>query len=372
MNLTRRQKEALTYAFIGIVIFTLFKKLLRPHAEICGLSAVKYLTGNARQPFSPGIPKHSDASYSRVLVVSKTLREDTRWISKELPDFQTAIYETNNLTTSKYTTPANKGHEAMVYLTYIIDHYDELPEIMVFIHAHKQAWHNNFLLSNDTPTTLRRLRSDRIIRQGYMNLRCHHDPGCPMWLRLDIAAIDVDTTVKLEQGVFTQSLWHELFPTERIPPVLSQPAGAQFAVTAERVRDNPKSMYEHLRNWLLKTELPDFQSGRVFEYLWQYIFTRNAEFCPQQNYCYCDGYGICFGSHQKYQEFERKHGRMAKIQGGFARLNVSKSDIAPGGKFAEPHREMKALEKEVHALFWQAWFRGDDERFRRVERERSL
>ena len=30
--------------------------------------------------------------------------------------------------------PANKGHEASVYLKYIVDYYDELPEFTFFIH----------------------------------------------------------------------------------------------------------------------------------------------------------------------------------------------------------------------------------------------
>ena len=38
----------------------------------------------------------------------------------------------------------NKGNEAMAYLTYIIDHYEALPGIMLFVHAHRdgfKAWH---------------------------------------------------------------------------------------------------------------------------------------------------------------------------------------------------------------------------------------
>ena len=34
----------------------------------------------------------------------------------------------------------NRGAEAMAYLSAIIDHYDNLPDIMIFMHAHRFAW----------------------------------------------------------------------------------------------------------------------------------------------------------------------------------------------------------------------------------------
>jgi hypothetical protein len=35
----------------------------------------------------------------------------------------------------------NHGAEAMMYLTAIIDHYDDLPDFMVFMHGHRASWH---------------------------------------------------------------------------------------------------------------------------------------------------------------------------------------------------------------------------------------
>lgn len=39
--------------------------------------------------------------------------------------------------------PANKGNEAMAYLTYLIQNYDNLPESMAFIHSHEDGWHTS-------------------------------------------------------------------------------------------------------------------------------------------------------------------------------------------------------------------------------------
>lgn len=34
-----------------------------------------------------------------------------------------------------YRVPVNQGREAMAYLTYIIEHYDKLPDYIVFVHG---------------------------------------------------------------------------------------------------------------------------------------------------------------------------------------------------------------------------------------------
>src|SRR3954454_1028700 len=90
-------------------------------------------TPKARQPFYPGAPK---SNYSRILVLPKLKSENVNWISQELPDIPAAIYEVDNPST-EYHVPKHKGHEAMVYLTYIMDHYGSLPDTITFIHSHK-------------------------------------------------------------------------------------------------------------------------------------------------------------------------------------------------------------------------------------------
>ena len=39
--------------------------------------------------------------------------------------------------------PVNKGNEASVYLKYIIDFYDNLPEFTFFIHDEEYSWHHS-------------------------------------------------------------------------------------------------------------------------------------------------------------------------------------------------------------------------------------
>ncbi|EXJ94590.1 hypothetical protein A1O1_02986 [Capronia coronata CBS 617.96] len=270
--------------------------------------------------FSPGTVKPAGQNYSRVLVMGHLRSEDVSWVATELPDLPTKIYtvdaeeDANEESASTSTSdsgsgsgspsglPANKGHEAMVYLTYIIEHYDALPDVVLFFHPHRKTWHNNILLDVDSATTIKLLSDAHVVRQGYFNTRCHLDPGCPDWLHVDRPWWRHDLKHKPEEPAWTSALFHALHGADvPIPKAISQPCCAQFAVSGERIRQRPRADYVRYRDWLLATDLDDRTSGRIMEYSWQYIFTGKFEFCPSQHRCYCDGYGICFDGERGLQ-----------------------------------------------------------------------
>lgn len=300
--------------------------------------------------------------------------EDISWVEDELPDINHAIYTVNgnSFSPERLHVPVNKGREAMVYLTYIIDHYDNLSDTTLFFHSHQKAWHNNVLLNNDTPTTIRALSDERVARLGYMNTRCHLDPGCPSWIHLDRPEVDYDLHNKPEEPIFTTDVFHELFPYERAPPVLSQPCCAQFAVSRDRIRLNRLSDYVNWRRWLLHTPLEDGDSGRVFEYLWQYIFTTNAEYCPRPHSCYCDGYGICFGSALEYDKWMAKYEE--RQNAGFAledwneRQEAAMGDPTPDDGLGESLKSrIRRLTKELDEAKEEAIERGKSAKNRVLE-----
>jgi Protein of unknown function (DUF3431) len=245
-------------------------------------------TGNDRV-FLPGIPSGPGHNYTKVLVVPKVRDENTDWIKEEMPDLPTAIYVADDPSAPLHP-PKNKGNEVMVYLTYIIDHYEELPDIVMFMHSHRWSWHNNDILNNDAYEIITRLSSERVMREGYMNLRCHWNPGCPDWIHP--GRIEEDGEKREEKEL--ARVWSELFPLEPIPQVLAQPCCSQFALSRGRIQAIPKTKYVFYRDWLLRTKLDTYLSGRVWEYLWQHVFTGSSAFCPDQHICYCDGYGVCF------------------------------------------------------------------------------
>ncbi|KAK4693603.1 hypothetical protein P7C71_g3830, partial [Lecanoromycetidae sp. Uapishka_2] len=256
-------------------------------------------TGRPAAHFRPGDPKPSGSAYTRVVVIPRTKDENVSWIGDELPDINTVVYVANNPKEPLHP-PRNKGREVMIYLTYIIDHYEALPDIMIFMHAHRYSHHNNDLLGYDAVQMIRRLSSDHVIREGYFNMRCHWRPGCPEWLH---PHNKVESLERQEEEVLSRC-WEELFPWEPLPKALGQPCCAQFALSKQRVHAIPLSHYVFYRDWMMRTPLSDYVSGRIWEYSWQFLFTGQSTLCPAEHICYCDGFGVCFGGAAEYKEFE--------------------------------------------------------------------
>ncbi|KAI4119538.1 MAG: hypothetical protein LQ345_000600 [Seirophora villosa] len=238
------------------------------------------------------------SNYSRVVVIPSMQEDDIRWIRKQLPEMDVSITIANNPAAPKHA-PKNKGHEVMIYLTYLIDNYDRLPDIVLFMHSHRWTHHNNHLLGFDASQMIRALNNAHVVREGYVNMRCHWSPGCPEWLRTNTGQ---DTLGKQEESVL-ERCWQELFPFDPLPSFLAQPCCAQFALSKARVLSLPRSRYIFYRDWILKTPLSDYISGRIWEYSWQYLFTKDSARCPAEHVCYCDGFGVCFGGDLAYKQY---------------------------------------------------------------------
>ena len=121
------------------------------------------------KPSSDLLPRN----FTRALVIPKLAEEDTEWVERFLADdtlLTHAIYTVDD-PNAPLTVPQNKGHEVMVYLTYIIDHYYNLSDVTMFMHSHQIAWHNNDLMDSDAVTMIRRLSSQKVMRDGYVNMR---------------------------------------------------------------------------------------------------------------------------------------------------------------------------------------------------------
>lgn len=252
----------------------------------------------AQSAFHPGIVKPPGSKYSHVVVVPRMQEDDIGWMNAELPEIEFIVYTADDLKAPLHP-PKNKGHEVMIYLTYIIDNYSILPEIITFMHAHRWTHHNNELLGSDAVQMISALSFERVAREGYMNLRCHWDPGCPEWL----FPSNTEETLKKQEEPYVAKAWNELHPFDPIPHVLAQPCCAQFAVSKERIRSIPLQRFVFYRDWMLRTALSDYISGRIWEYTWQFVFTGQNTLCPAEHICYCDGFGVCFGGQAEYDDY---------------------------------------------------------------------
>lgn len=60
----------------------------------------------------------------------------------------------------------------------------------------------------------------------------------------------------------------ELYGDLELPSAVAVHCGAQFGVTRERILKRPRDDFIWYRQWLWETKLPDYLSGRIFEYSW--------------------------------------------------------------------------------------------------------
>lgn len=240
---------------------------------------------------------------TKMLVIGRLSNEDTDWVQQELSDWQNNIYvvdlEPGVESPTGHRTKMNKAREAMPYLTYIVHHYPEFPDVVAFIHPHRRgmpmAWHND-ARGNDAVNMMRDLRIDTVLDRGYVNLRCNNEVGCPDEVQ---PFRDPPDPKKYAEHAFPYVYGHFFNSTftqmrESIPVVATQ-CCAQFAVSKDQILKRPKHEYERYRKFLEETHYDDATVGRVMEYMWHIIFGRDAVHCENMFECWCAVYGRCTG-----------------------------------------------------------------------------
>ncbi|KAF1913788.1 hypothetical protein BDU57DRAFT_480341 [Ampelomyces quisqualis] len=343
----------------------------------------QYEEWNPKPNFKPGSPMPPGHDYTSVLVIAKTKDENIDWMDDELPDQPKAVYVADDPKATLHP-PRNKGHEVMIYLTWIIDNYDNLPDVAMFMHSHQLTWHNDELLGNNAAVLIKRLSRQRVWREGFVNMRCSWYPGCPDWMH---PGETEENEFKKEEVLLAKS-WSELFPLDEVPSVLAQPCCAQFALSRERIQAKPYAQYIWYRDWLFNTRLHDSLSGRIWEYVWQFVFTGQSVYCPKEHICFCDQFGTCFGGEKAFNYFvalknelgdrerdlreweERSRAREeAEMDGKFEKLE--ELEVPAFGKDVEFRREIDRLSSIVNGLKKDAEERGKDPRNRALEAGRE-
>ncbi|KAI0836197.1 hypothetical protein F5Y06DRAFT_274441 [Hypoxylon sp. FL0890] len=244
---------------------------------------------------------HATPRRETEIVLASTTKEDPSWVYRYFPHWNPQVYITDD-PLAPLTVPKNKGHEAMVYLTYIIDHYDNLPDIAIFAHASRFQWHNDDP-DYDIFPTLRNFRLPYVREAGYVNLRCVWVIGCPAEIRpFDDEEPEAFNDEEQREGaakkpvsakgVFRRA-FQELLPEVPVPTLVAVSCCSQFAVTRDTIQRHSKERYVRFRDWLLDTPLEDSLSGRVMEFSWHIIFGKEAYHCPSAKECYCKVFGLC-------------------------------------------------------------------------------
>jgi hypothetical protein len=342
-----------------------------------------YEEWNPKLNYVPGSAMPPGHNYTSVLVIAKTKSENIDWIDEKLPDQEKAVYVADDPKAPLHP-PKNKGHEVMIYLTWIIDNYDNLPDVAMFMHSHQLTWHNDDLLSNNAALLVQRLSRQRVWREGFVNMRCSWYPGCPNWMHPG----ETEENESKKEEVLLAKSWSEIFPLDEIPTVLAQPCCAQFAVSRERIQAKPYSQYLWFRDWLFNTKHRDSMSGRIFEYVWQFIFTGQNIYCPKEHICFCDQYGTCFGGEEAFndymilkselgdrerdlQEWQEKANLRDDAERDGNRHKLDTLEVPEAGREKELQREIDRLWPMVQELKAAAEDRGRDPKNRALEAGRE-
>ncbi|KAI5366201.1 hypothetical protein Slin15195_G077240 [Septoria linicola] len=292
---------------------------------------VHYRTTAKELPAPRGRCPRLAGSTTPALVVARVIADgaDTRWLTNLASLYHLCIYSVDAQPTPRSSflqVPANRGHEAMPYLTFLIDNYDAIPEAgAVFVHGSRFAWHND-APEYDNAVLLKALNmSSALEHNGYANLRCDWSASTcspkesppqgsletlftsrmQPWSRRAVSDAALPGALQmLFQNPDAENPSQTLLA--RSDAVRAQ-CCAQFAVSRANIWRHSRDEYIALRQWLLDegaAPSDDRVAGRILSYVWHILFLAspdehislerlNAQTCPSAEDCYCRLYGRC-------------------------------------------------------------------------------
>ena len=213
------------------------------------------------------------------LVVS-AYRDDLNWLRNvEAIGIKTHVYGRPGAEApdAEHQLPVNRGDEAAAYFRYLADHYDALPEYVMFVHGHEYAYHAPTSMATtcrlDIPTQIEAMggfaslnhdKRGRTVRK-YAD-RLMPAPWSPAFLARALAGL---------YGTAEQ-------PPVSTPTKLAFPASAQFVVSKAAIQKRPRAFYARAYN-LSTAATPETCRGRTcggyfFEQQYHYIFGRAWDF----------------------------------------------------------------------------------------------
>lgn len=333
--------------FGGILFLIIY--LNRPSSEsnkTFAWTTIRYKTSSATLPEARGTCPGLEHSSKPALVVARVTADDTTWLNALSDVYHLCIYTADAPADTKSThlqVPANRGNEAMAYLTFLIDNYAHIPSPgAVFVHGSRWAWHNDSP-DYDNAVLLAALNTTSALAPwGYHNLRCDWSAStCPPSTAPPQGSLEMSMNAALQPWsaraasdralpgalaiLFGGESDHGRVLLGRNDAVRSQ-CCAQFVVSRERVRRHSRDEYVALRQWLLDgssrsggdgdsgtayqqnlqsgsaAPRDDRVAGRILSYVWHILFMQqegvdlaqlNRRACPSAEDCYCRLYGRC-------------------------------------------------------------------------------
>ncbi|CAG8957451.1 hypothetical protein HYFRA_00011432 [Hymenoscyphus fraxineus] len=236
-------------------------------------------------------------------VIAATTTGNYEWAYRlKIPNLVVIPYIAND-PAAQYHPPSNKGNEAMIYLSYITEFYDNLPDITIFAHDSENAWHNDMIFGQNLTDTIHSLDLEEVERRGYVNLKVDWQGGCPQWINSSVTIDSPNFSELRSEEIYVRDMFQNMFPGHEVPEIFGGPCCSQFAATRAAIHKLPKEWYQERIDWILKTNLPDYISGRLFERMWAYMWIGTANDCPIEYKALCRVFHICFNDQEELDEW---------------------------------------------------------------------
>jgi hypothetical protein len=184
------------------------------------------------------------------VVVSK-FRKDVAWAYDLQSVRKVYVYE-KECSECPYNIPVNRGHEASVYLKYIVDHYDTLSDFTLFVHDENYSWHHNGSISERLNEAIDSGKKFYNINKYRMESILTNDkyPDLLKWY-----------ATYIEPYIPMNSLPNKDFTNGHL-------ACAQFLVHSSVIRNLPRKFYENLYHWIIASEYDSKLAATYLEWTW--------------------------------------------------------------------------------------------------------
>ncbi|KAI9645375.1 hypothetical protein NHQ30_006113 [Ciborinia camelliae] len=327
----RTTRKALVHItiFLSILIFILYQNHSSSNTNFPWTSIRYPSLATRKSPVPPphGICPGLSTTTKPALIVSRVEADgETSWLDTLSHKYHICIYNVDSPSVLKSSSevlqvPANRAHEAMPYLTFLIDNYENIPAAgAVFVHGNRFQWHNDHP-KYDNLDLLSLLNVEKALEEdGYHNLKCDWSLGTCRKEAIAQGSLETSGQALLQRWdkraasdaalpKALKVLFGEGKQLSRTDVVRSQ-CCAQFVVSRKSIWKHSREEYIAIRQWLLNADgapSDDKVAGRIMSYLWHVLFMNqegekkgmvnlerlNRQACPSAEECYCRLYGKC-------------------------------------------------------------------------------
>ena len=311
--------------FVCALLIIIYLNREQSNGKTFAWKTIRYKTTSTTLPKNRGIcPGLADSSKPALVVARVAADGDPGWLDPLASLYHLCVYTADapiNTHSTLLQVPENRGHEAMAYLTFLIDNYANIPIAgAVFVHGSRWAWHND-AIDYDNAALLAALNvSAALAPSGYHNLRCDWSAGtCSPSAAPPQGSLETSMRAVLEpwnaRAVSDAALPRALvalfggdgsaveLDSGEDKDASSRDGGklllgrtdavraqccAQFVVARHRVWQHSRDEYVALRQWLLDgssgsdvgghsrdgnvAPRDDRVAGRILSYLWHILF----------------------------------------------------------------------------------------------------